>query len=127
MKTIAIVDDFKQNTAEYCNLFQNSGYKVIELNLPSEALKVFNGKQIDILICDYNMSEMSGIDFIKKIKSFRKYENLPVLLLSSERGNDVRQEAKEAGAYGWVKKPFSLKSLLNIVNKIVSNNKITHE
>ena len=122
MKTIAIVDDFKTNTSVFATLFENSGYKVVVSNLPSEALKLFNKKHIDFLVCDYNMPEMTGAELIKKIKSLAKYENLPALVLSSEKGNEVRQKAKDAGAFGWMKKPFNLQQLLKIVDNILKTN-----
>lgn len=118
-RTIAIVDDFKTNTAVFSTLIKNSGFVVFEANLPTEALKIFDGRHIDLMVCDYTMPEMNGAELIKKIKSIPVYENLPVLMLSSEKGKDVRQKAKDSGAYGWMKKPIKLEKFLKIVDNIL--------
>ncbi len=119
MKTIAIVDEFKSNTAILSTLLQNSGYNIVESNMPSDALKLFDKEKIDLLLCNYRMSEMTGAEFVKRIKKKYRYKDLPAMILSSEKGIEARIKAKEAGAYRLVKKPFDLRRLLKTVDNLL--------
>ncbi|MCP4179259.1 MAG: response regulator [bacterium] len=119
MKTIAIVDEFKSNTKIFSSLLQNSGYNIVESNLPSDAIKEFDRKKIDLLVCNYKMSEMTGAELIKTIKSKYKYKNLPALILSTEQGIEARANAIEAGALNWIRKPFDKKRLLKVVDNLL--------
>lgn len=119
MKTIAVVDDFKTNTVVYSTFLKQNGYKILSANLPSEALTIFNGQKIDLMICDYKMPEMTGAELVKKIKAKFVYQNLPVLIISSEKSTEFKQKAKEAGAFGWLEKPFEFKRLIRIIDNIL--------
>ncbi len=116
-KVIAIVDDFETTTFTVEFALKNSGYDVIKSQSPLEMLKEFNGRQIDLLISDYTMPEMPGHEFVKKIKEIPKYRNIPVLMLSSEKDEKKQQLSREAGAFGWIQKPYDLKKFLKIIEQ----------
>ena len=118
MKTILIVDDFKTNTVVMKHSISQLGYEVLEANDPKDALKLFDGRQIDLLVTDYKMPGMNGAELTKAIKSKSKYANLPVLILSSERAEEMKQAARDAGAYGWLSKPFNMERFVKIVSSI---------
>ena len=117
-KTIVIVDDFVTNTAVFSTLLQNQGFKIITSNSPIEAILIFNGQKIDLLVSDFKMPGMNGAEFVRKVKQIPQYRNMPVLMLSSETGEKSKQEARAAGAYGWLVKPFKVQRFLKIVTKI---------
>jgi two-component system, chemotaxis family, chemotaxis protein CheY len=119
MKTIVIVDDFKANTVILKNTMQRLGYEVLDANDPSMALHFFDGRHIDLLITDFKMPGMSGAELTKKIKSNSRYENMPVLILSSETAEESKTEARNAGAYGWLSKPFNIDRYIKIVNSVI--------
>lgn len=119
MKTIVIVDDFKTNTIILKNTLSRMGYNIIDQNDPLAALKIFDGQPIDLLITDYNMPGMTGAQLTKEVKQKIQYKNMPVLVLSSETSEDMKKEAREAGAYGWLSKPFNIDRYMKIVNSVL--------
>lgn len=117
-KTIIIVDDFKTNTIVMSSALSLVGHEVIEANSPLEALKYFDGRKIDLMVTDYKMPEMNGAELTKAVKSNHDYEKLPVIILSSEQSQTSKKEAREAGAYGWLNKPFDIKKFSRVIKSI---------
>jgi two-component system chemotaxis response regulator CheY len=118
MKTVVIVDDFKTNTVVMKHSITQLGYDILEANDPLEALKFFDGRSVDLLITDFKMPNMNGAELTKAVKSKVKYANMPVLILSSEKAEEMKQEARDAGAYGWLSKPFNIDRFTKIVSSI---------
>lgn len=119
MKTIVIVDDFKTNTLILKSTMQRFGYQILEANNPKDALTYFDGRAIDLMITDFKMPEMNGAQLTSRIKSYNRYKNIPVLILSSETAEESKKEAREAGAYGWLTKPFNIDRYLKIVSYLL--------
>lgn len=119
-KTILVVDDFETNTIVIENSLKSAGYKVIKAKNAGEGVKhAFNEDQIiDLIITDYDMPGKTGAEMIADIKKIKGYEDIPALILSSENDETKKQIAKEAGASGWLKKPFILSKFLGIVDSI---------
>jgi two-component system, chemotaxis family, chemotaxis protein CheY len=61
---------------------------------------------------------MNGAELTKKIKAKSDYANMPVLILSSESAEDLKQQARDAGAYGWLSKPFNMDRFVKIINSL---------
>jgi two-component system, chemotaxis family, chemotaxis protein CheY len=118
MKTIVIVDDFETNTVVMKHSMSQLGFEILEANDPLKALKYFDGRQIDLLVTDYKMPKMNGAELTKKIKAKSDYSNLPVLILSSESAEEMKRQARDAGAYGWMSKPFNIDRFVKIINSL---------
>lgn len=73
-----------------------------------EGLEVLQGKEVDLILCDWNMPEMNGLEFIKEA---RKTYKTPIVMLTTESSQDKVVEAMEAGADGYVTKPFTPEKL----------------
>ena len=91
---------------------------VAEANNGKEALQVLGSQAIDLVFCDWNMPEMNGLEFLVEA---RKSHKVPVVMLTTEGTTDKSQEAMNAGADGYLTKPFTpeqlqqkIKSLLQI-------------
>lgn len=117
-KTIVIVDDFQTNTVVMKHALHQKGFDILEANDPSEALKFFDGRNVDLMVTDFKMPGMTGAELTKEVKSKVQYMNLPVLILSSEKAEQCKIDARNAGAYGWLNKPFDINRFLKIVNSI---------
>jgi two-component system chemotaxis response regulator CheY len=65
------------------------------------------------------MPEMDGIELIRQIRTLDNYKRIPILLLTTETRQDKKIEAKEAGATGWINKPFVPEKLVSVLNKMV--------
>ncbi len=86
-----------------------------------EALsKLSSGKKPDLIITDLNMPIMDGITFIKEVRKKPGFRFLPILMLTTESKQEKRQEAKKAGATGWLVKPVKPNDLLAVVKKGVA-------
>lgn len=75
------------------------------------------GSEIAICISDINMPVMNGLEFIGEFRKVDKFT--PIVVLTTEAEKDIIQKGKEAGASGWIIKPFQAEDLLNVVKRFV--------
>lgn len=119
-KTILIVDDFEANTFAVGFALSNAGYNVIKAHSGAEALQYARANKVDLIITDYKMPVMNGVELIYELKQMADYEAIPTLVLSSEKGEKEKKDAKEAGVTAWIEKPFILKKFLQTVEKALT-------
>lgn len=118
-KTVLIVDD-SESIREVVNFtLENSGYHVLIGVDGKDALKFLDGRNIDLVITDLHMPEMNGIELIKEIRALEHYKRIPILFLTTESQRERKQEAKDAGATGWIIKPFVPAKLLAAMSKVL--------
>ncbi len=123
-KTIMIVDDSVTTRVAVKSALQKVGYAVEEGINGVDALKKLqefkkNGKRINLIISDVNMPQMDGITFITELKKEMSYKFTPVLILTTESQEAMKLKGKQAGATGWLVKPFQPDQLNEIVKKLV--------
>jgi len=76
-----------------------------------------NGDEIVLCLSDINMPVLNGIEFITEFRKIDKFT--PIVVLTTEAEKDIIQKGKEAGASGWIIKPFQAEDLLNVVKRFV--------
>ncbi len=121
-KTVMVIDDAASIRQVVGYTLTDAGYTVIEAENGSDALGKLKGLKIDLFVCDVNMPEMDGISFLKTIKNDEKYSSFkftPIIMLTTEAGDDKKEEGRKAGAKAWMVKPFKPEMLLNAVKKLV--------
>lgn len=119
-KQILIVDDSESIREVLIFTLENSNYTVHTAVNGQDALKHLNGKKkIDLIITDLHMPVMDGISLIKKVRTLDDYKYVPILFLTTESQVDKKNEAKEAGATGWIVKPFAPEKLLAAISKLL--------
>ncbi|QKS28756.1 response regulator [Accumulibacter sp.] len=119
-KTIFLVDDSATILLSVSSILGKAGYAVEKAANAEAALQKFNaGIKVDLLITDLNMPGMNGIELIKKVRSLAAYRFLPILFLTTESQQSRKQEAKAAGASGWIVKPATADDLLNTVKLVI--------
>jgi two-component system, chemotaxis family, chemotaxis protein CheY len=118
-KTIMIVDDALSIREIMIFTLENAGFTVIPASDGNDALTKLDGREINLLITDLHMPVLDGIELIKKVREMSEYQQLPILFLTTESQQIKKQEAKEAGASGWIIKPFVPVKLLEAVNKVI--------
>jgi len=118
-KTILIVDDSESIREVVSFTLKNEGYEVLVGIDGKDALKFLDGKHIDLIITDLHMPEMDGIEFIKNVRTMEKYKRIPILFLTTESQASKKMEAKEAGATGWIIKPFVPAKLIAALKKVL--------
>lgn len=118
-KTVLIVDD-SESIREVVNFtLQNEGYEVLVGVDGMDALKYLDGRTIDIVITDLHMPNLDGLGLIRKVREIDAYKHIPILFLTTESQTEKTMEAKEAGATGWIIKPFVPAKLLSAIAKVV--------
>jgi len=119
-KTIMIVDDSSTMLMSLRNSLEIAGYKVLEANDGSVALKTLQGgAKPDLIITDINMPQMGGIEFIGKARALAGFRFIPILALTTESQQGKRDEAKKLGATGWLLKPVSGTDLNKIIKQVL--------
>lgn len=74
---------------------------------------------MDIVVTDLNMPEMDGITLIKELRKLSAFKFTPILMLTTESAIEKKQAGKEAGATGWIVKPFNPEVLLKTIAKVL--------
>ena len=77
-------------------------------------------KKIDMLITDINMPEIDGISLIKMVRDNPSYKFMPIIILTTDSQGEKKDEAKAAGATGWIVKPFRPDQLVAAVRKVMA-------
>ncbi len=118
-KTILVVDDFQVSNEIVSKKLINSGFSVITARDGKEALSHFNGRQIDLVLTDYIMPIMDGVEMAIEIRKQEQYKYIPILLLTSVTDKSRRQKAYEANITGWLQKPFDIDKIIKLIVKLL--------
>lgn len=118
-KKILVVDDSESIRELVGEALIESGFDVVKAVNGADAFNQLENENIDLVLTDLNMPEVDGIMLVANIRKHEKYKYLPVLILTTESETKKRIEAKEAGATGWIVKPFDKERLLKIIKKVM--------
>jgi two-component system, chemotaxis family, chemotaxis protein CheY len=118
-KTILIVDDSESIREVVSFTLESEGFKVLVGVDGKDALRFLDGNAIDLIITDLHMPVMNGIELIKEVRRMENYSRVPILFLTTESQTAKKMEAKEAGATGWIIKPFVPAKLVAAINKVI--------
>ena len=114
-----VVDDFSTMRRIVRNLLKELGFtNVDEAEDGVVALQKLRGEQFDFVVSDWNMPNMTGIDLLKAIRADAALKHLPVLMVTAEAKKENIIAAAQAGASGYVVKPFTAATLDEKLNKI---------
>jgi len=117
-KTILTVDDSASIRQMVSLALSSAGYRVIEAADGAEGYSKAIGGAVHAVITDLNMPVMNGIEFIRKFRTHPASKGVPIILLTTESDDELRRQAKEAGAIGWIVKPFKQDQLLAVIKKV---------
>lgn len=123
-KRVLILDDSRTIRTSVKYTLQKSGFEILLAENGIEGLEVLkeNSSMQDrpkMIITDINMPKMNGIEFIKEVKKDRQFKFIPILVLTTESQTEMKNKGKEAGAAGWLVKPFSPEQLTGVVKRFV--------
>jgi two-component system chemotaxis response regulator CheY len=119
LKQILIADDSESIREVLAFSLQNAGFQVSLASDGMDALKYFDGRTIDLLLTDYHMPNLNGLDLIKKVRQIEDYKHLPIVVLTTESQSEFIKEARDAGATGWLTKPFNSEKLIQTLRKVI--------
>jgi two-component system chemotaxis response regulator CheY len=118
--TALIVDDSATMLMSISGILAKAGLKVEQASSGEEALgKLQAGLKPKLMITDLNMGKMNGIELIRAARKTPGMMFTPILMLTTESQQDKRQEAKSAGATGWIVKPVDPASLTKLISQLV--------
>jgi two-component system chemotaxis response regulator CheY len=118
-KKVIVVDDSRTVRQQVAGVLTQAGYEVIEAADGVEGAQAIDAtKDVAMVICDVNMPRMNGIDMLSLLKKDPRHANLIVLMLTTEGQPGPIARAKQAGAKGWIVKPFETQLLLAAVRKL---------
>lgn len=120
MASILIVDDSPSIRQAIQISLADTGHAVMEAVHGVDGLNKAKGQRFDLIVTDLNMPEMNGLGMIKAVRQLPNYAGVPILFLSTESAPEVKQQAREAGATGWITKPFSPEQLVQVVTKVLA-------
>ncbi len=109
-KTVLIVDDSNTMRKIVARSLRQAGIdfdSILEAGDGKEALDVLHANQVDVVLSDINMPNMTGLEFLKAKSEDDAIKDIPVVMISTETGADIIDEAKSYGAKGAIKKPFT--------------------
>ena len=116
---ILVVDDSKSIRQTIKYVVEGAGYSVIEAANGKEALGVI-GPQTKLVVTDINMPEMNGIELVRAIRSgSAPMKTVPIVILTTESQDDMKQEGKAAGATAWIVKPFPPEAVISTIRKLI--------
>jgi len=118
-KTIVIIDDSRTARQQVMNALEGIGYDLVEAVDGQDGIaKLSTHTDASLVICDVNMPKMSGLEMLGEVKQNANISHIPFLMLTTEAQPELVQQAKDAGAKGWIIKPFKPEMLRAAVRKL---------
>ena len=122
MKTILTVDDSPSIRQMLAYVLTSNGYHVIEAEDGEQGLAFAKANQADLVLTDQNMPKMDGLALIKALRSLPNYRKVPIMMLTTESSQALKQQGRDAGATGWMVKPFDPDKLLEMLRRAFAQN-----
>lgn len=115
---ILTVDDSRSMRALLRVALTERGYEVAEAEDGIEALEWLEKNSADVIITDINMPRLDGFGLIERVRSGTRHIDRPILVLTTESSDDKKKRARDAGATGWIIKPFDAEKLAAAVRRV---------
>jgi two-component system chemotaxis response regulator CheY len=118
-KTILLVDDSASMRTTITIALAREGFHCISAHDGRDALdKLSTGEKVHLIISDVNMPIMGGLEFLKAVKTNPKYKFTPVIMLTTESSDEMKNEGRALGARAWVVKPFTPDKLVDAAKRL---------
>ncbi len=118
-KTILAIDDSASIRQMVAFTLKSSGYEVVEAVDGMDGLDKAKSKTFNLILTDQNMPRMDGLTLIKSLRAMPQYKTVPILMLTTESSDAMKQQGRAAGATGWLVKPFDPQKLIEVVKKVI--------
>jgi two-component system chemotaxis response regulator CheY len=120
MKTVLTVDDSRTMRDMLKLSLTQAGFRVIQAEDGVHGLEVLAGETPDVIITDINMPRMDGFGFIEAVRLDADRRAIPILVLTTESDAEKKNRARQAGATGWIVKPFNPVKLVDAVRRVAA-------
>lgn len=116
---VLVVDDFATMRKIVRNILKQIGFtNIVEADDGANALSVIKDDQIDFVVTDWNMPNMTGLELLKNIRATEKAKNLPVLMVTAEGLSENVVDAVKAGVDNYIVKPFTAETVQSKIEQI---------
>jgi two-component system chemotaxis response regulator CheY len=119
MNRILAVDDSPSMRDMVRIALTDAGYNVTQAADGQEALDIARNAAFDLVLSDVNMPRMNGIELIRALRAENAYKHTPILMLTTESSVERKREGKDAGATGWIVKPFDPEQLVATMQRVL--------
>lgn len=116
---ILAVDDSASMRQMVRFTLESAGYEVVQATDGVEALDYAKDGRADLVLTDVNMPRMDGITLVKELRNLAGYKGVPILVLTTEAAPETKMQGKQAGATGWLVKPFNPEQLLATIQRVL--------
>jgi len=119
---VLIVDDFATMRRILKNIMKQIGFSdITEADNGKNALKILKSQEIDLILCDWNMPEMAGIEVLNTVRGDDELKNTPFIMVTAEAQKENILEAVKAGVSSYVVKPFTAETVEQKLQKVFSS------
>jgi two-component system, chemotaxis family, chemotaxis protein CheY len=118
-KTALIVDDSTTMRRMIGLTLREAGFAVLEGANGKEGLGQLDAASVDIIVTDVHMPLMDGLSMVQAVRQRQDHRFTPILILTTEKSDDMKQRGKQAGASGWIVKPFNPRQLHEVVCRLL--------
>jgi two-component system chemotaxis response regulator CheY len=116
---ILAVDDSASMRQMVKFTLESAGYTVVQAVDGVEALEIAKAQPANLVLTDVNMPRMDGISLVRELRNLEEYKGVPMLMLTTESGTETKMRGKQAGATGWIVKPFNPEQLLATIARVL--------
>ena len=119
-KRVLTIDDSKTMRDMLMLALVEGGFDVLQAVDGQDGLDVLGKQRVDVVITDINMPRMDGYEVIRQLRSNPDHKTVPILVLTTESDPDCKVRAREAGATGWIQKPFDPAKLADAIRRVTA-------
>ncbi len=117
---VLVVDDFATMRRILKNILKQLGFKnIVEADDGTTAWELLETQSVDLIISDWNMPKMTGLDLLKKVRASSDYAKMPFLMVTAEAQKENVIQAVQAGVSNYVVKPFTAEGIYDKLSKIL--------
>ena len=119
MHSILAVDDSASMRQMVSFTLKNAGYNVVEAVDGQDAWEKAASRSFDLILTDQNMPRLDGLGLTRKLREHPNFKSTPILILTTESSDQMKQAGRAAGATGWLVKPFDPAKLIAVIKKVL--------
>lgn len=120
MPLILAVDDSPSMRKMVSFTLIGAGYQVVEAVDGVDAFEKAQAQRFDLVLTDQNMPRLDGLGLTRKLREQPEFKSIPILMLTTESSDLMKQAGRAAGATGWLVKPFDPVRLIDVIKKVIS-------
>jgi len=119
-KKVLVIDDSSTIRSLITHSLEElNDYEMVEAKNGFEALKVLPRMHFDLIITDINMPEINGLEIVNFVRNHPEYQSIPLIIVSTENGDEDRRKGLSLGANEYITKPFESEQIKEVVSRVM--------